>query len=93
MSNQLRLVLTILGSRCLPYLVVPRHCLLRSSDLGDTEHLDHATGPFAGDFGMGILGAEKLSLYLEVSVQTVALSLSLGHKLLKVGLSHVQVGV
>lgn len=46
---------SILGSRYLPYLVVPRHCFLRSSDLGDTEHLDHATGPFAGDFGRGIL--------------------------------------
>lgn len=38
---------------------------------------------------MAILGAEKLSLYLEVSVQTLALSLSLGHKVLKVGPFHV----
>lgn len=83
----------MLGSRCLPYLVVPRHCFLRSSDLSDTEHLDHATGPFAGDFGRGILGTEKISLYLEVSIQTMEISLSLGHKLLKVELFHVQVGV
>lgn len=83
----------MLGSRCLPYLVVPRHCFLRSSDLGDTEHLDYATGSFAGDFGRGILGTEKISLYLEVSVQTMEISLSLGHKLLKVELFHVQVGV